>query len=704
MKKILEIFKYDVSNLLKSKIALIIIIGIMIIPGIYAWLNIDSNWGPYDNTGNLPIAVVNKDKGITILGEKVSIGDEIEKSLKSNTAMKWVFTNEHDAIAKVKEGKYYGCIIIPKNFSNKLTTLVEDGKIEKPKFNFYVNDKKNPIAPIIVNKAVGTIQNSVNQAFVEKIIYKFVDAVEDIDVASKNETAVDDVIGKLNNAKAKVQDLRVIVQTTNLAANSTSKSLSAVRQLLPKVSDISGATKEQLVEIRNATKSFTSIADSVKKDISTTIDDTETIMNNLVDNITNTNMTNIDSKKDEIIDKLDKIIVVLKRLDTTLTSINSVTNLPETKKLESKVKEQITKMETIKNMVNTSPMTLSNLNEIKEKINESKNEISAIKKQYKKTVKDEISNLYKNAAESVNNSTDTLLNLNVSLDNVDIAMKYMIDALNNGDELSGDIDKILEKFELDIDKIIETIQETRNNEIYSNFIKLLKNKPEDIADFISSPVENNEKVLYSIETYGSKMSPFYSILACWVGCTLLTAILKINIKESKITKKAKNYQKFFGRFMLFGIIAMIQGLIIGIGDIILQVQTTNAFLFLITLMLSSLIFVLIIYSLAISFGKIGQALSIVIMVLQVAGSGGTFPIELLPRPFQILQPFMPFYPAMNAVRETIGGFYKTDYIKYILILLCHMIIPLILGLVLSKQTSKIKEKLEKELEKTGVIG
>ena len=148
---------------------------------------------------------------------------------------------------------------------------------------------------------------------------------------------------------------------------------------------------------------------------------------------------------------------------------------------------------------------------------------------------------------------------------------------------------------------------------------------------------------------------------------------------------------------------MIQGLVIGLGDLFLQVQTVNWFLFLITLMLSSLIFMLIIYSLAVALGKIGQALAIVIMVLQVAGSGGTFPIELLPRLFKILQPFMPFYPAMNAAREAIGGFYQNDYIKYIMILLCHIIVPLVLGLVVSKYTEETKEIIGKELHKTDVI-
>ena len=153
MKKIIEIFKTDMKKVWKRKIAVIILIGLLFIPGIYAWLNIDSNWNPYDNTGNLPIAVVNKDQGLTILNEDINMGSLLVDSLKSNTAMKWIFTDEDDAKANVDKGKYYGVIILPEDFTSKIATLFDGTEIVKPQFDFYVNQKKNPIAPIIVNKA-----------------------------------------------------------------------------------------------------------------------------------------------------------------------------------------------------------------------------------------------------------------------------------------------------------------------------------------------------------------------------------------------------------------------------------------------------------------------------------------------------------------------------------------------------------------------
>lgn len=628
----------------------------------------------------------------------------MEENLKSNNAMKWIFTDEQNARNKVDKGEYYGAIIIPQDFSKCISTIMEQDEIKKPVFDFYVNDKKNPIAPIIVNKAVGTIQNSVNQSFVNTVIYKIVSKVENIDIVNKSDQTTDELVNKLNDAKQKISELKTILKTTDLAASSTTKSLYAVRSLLPKMDNISDKAKQGITDMKSAAKSFDNTFDNIENDIITIANESETIIKEAVEIMDRTDSTNINEEANKIFNKLDKVLVVLKRLNTVLTSINEVVNLKGLESLNNKTEEQISKIEKVQGFLTDTTNTLNNLDNIKATIHEVNDSVLTLKSDYESEVKPSLSKVYKDAAESLDNASNVILNLNVSFENVDTALRYLIEALENGGQLAGNIDTMLNNFQTDIDRVIDSVKRVKTTEVYNNVVNLLKNKPSQVADFISAPIDTNKIDVYPIGTYGSKMTPFYSILACWVGCTILTAILKIEIKETEATKDAKHYQKFFGRFILFGSLAMVQGLVIGLGDLFLQIQTVNWFLFLLTLMLSSLVFVLIIYSLAIAFGKIGQALSIVIMVLQVAGSGGTFPVELLPRLFQILQPFMPFYPAMNAARETIGGFYQNDYLKYIIILLCHMIIPLILGLVLSKYTSETKKKVEEELHNTDVIG
>ena len=639
MNTILQIFKNDLKSLSKSTMAIIVVIGIIIIPGIYAWLNIGSNWSPYDNTGNIPISVVNQDEGATIANSDFNMGNSIADSLQENDDMKWIFTDEESAMKDLEASNIYGAIIIPKDFSQKLTTILNSTEPEKPTFDFYINDKKNPIAPIIVSKAAGAIQDSVNQAFVDTLVYKAADAAKTIGLLEKGTDTANSLITKLADTKAKIGQLRDINKTTTLAIDTTGKSLSALQAIIPTLENFNHAAER-----------------------------------------------GINNAKDG------------------LNSLSDITNLSSVQELNDQISAQITELENIKNQISEIVPSSEILDHIKAKVQATIDDINSTRDKFRTAASSELNNIYQNISHTLDGAESIITSLDSSLGNLKVSMQYAVQALQSGTELGQSLDPVLANFQSDIDTTIAAINSIKDSEIFKNLITLLQNDPATIADFISSPVQANEIEVYAIANYGSEMAPFYSVLACWVGCTILVAVIKIDIKKSKITAKAKNYQKFLGRFLIFGSLAMLQGLVIGIGDLVLQVQTVNTPLFLITLMFSSLVFALIIYSLAAAFGKVGQALSIVLLVLQVAGSGGTFPIELLPRLFQVLQPFMPFYPSMNAVRETVGGFYQNDYLINMLILLVFFIIALVFGLIFSKHTFETKGKLQKELESTDLIG
>ena len=701
MKKIIEIFLDDLKRIKKSKMAIVILIGLLFIPGIYAWLNIDSNWNPYDNTGNIPVAIVNKDSGATIFGETINIGNELETSLKSNTGMKWVFTDYKDAKNGTDKGKYYGAIVIPEDFSQSVLTIMDDNEIKKPEFDFYINNKKNAIAPIIVNKAVGTIQTNLNQSFVNTVIYKVVEKTENINLITKSVETTTELTNKLNDTKDKIEQLRAIINTISNVTDSTKNSLSSVKAIIPNISNTISETTKGLEELKNSAQSFNSAYEILESDLVTILDQVNSNINNALSLINNSNASN---NINSIYEHLSNASNLLKSLDNTLSTINSVINLNGIKELDNKVKDVSSKVDTLLNVFLDAKKASENISEYKSQINTLHIDAGNLRTIFNNNVKKELKKVFNDTSNSLNNISSKFSNSDTLFNNINNSLDSIISTLESGTELNNNIDTVLKGYEDDLDKLILIINDVKHGELYNSLVSLLGNKPNEVADFLSSPVNTNKHDLYEIDSYGSKMTPFYSTLACWVGCTILTALLKITVKKSKVTEGAKDYEIFFGRYFLFAVLAMVQGLVIGIGDIILKVQTINPILFLLTLMLSSVVFVLIIYSLAIAFGKIGQALAIVIMVMQVAGSGGTFPIELLPRTFQVLQPFMPFYPAMNAVRETIGGFYKLDYLVYILLLLCHIIIPLILGLVVSKFTNKVKEKLEKEIEKTDILG
>ena len=171
MRNIFKIFLSDARRISKNVVAVVVIMGLSIIPSLYAWFNIFSNWDPYgpDSTSNLKIAVVSADKGAEVAGVSVNIGSTVIDTLKGNTTMGWVFTDTVDeAVDGVEDNSYYAALVIPEEFTEDMISFL-GGKIENPDIIYYENEKKNAIAPKITAKAKTAVQEQVNAAFVSTL-------------------------------------------------------------------------------------------------------------------------------------------------------------------------------------------------------------------------------------------------------------------------------------------------------------------------------------------------------------------------------------------------------------------------------------------------------------------------------------------------------------------------------------------------------
>ena len=172
MKTIFQIFSRDVKRLSHNFVAVIVIIGISIIPALYAWFNIAANFDPYSNTSGIKVAVSNKDKGYNSSFITLNAGEEIIQNLQKDSQLGWTFTDENTAINGVRSGKYYSAIIIPEDFSSNMASILS-GEIQSPKIQYYVNEKKNAIAPKITNTGADTLQTQVNSTFSEIVAAQY---------------------------------------------------------------------------------------------------------------------------------------------------------------------------------------------------------------------------------------------------------------------------------------------------------------------------------------------------------------------------------------------------------------------------------------------------------------------------------------------------------------------------------------------------
>lgn len=723
MKNILAIFKADVRGLVKNVLALIIIIGLCILPSLYAWFNIYSNWDPYANTGNIKIAAYSEDEGYT--GEDGTVqnmGGKILDNLKENTAIGWTMVNSgEEAIEGVKSGDYYAAVVIEKDFSYKMFNMFAEG-FANPGITYYENEKKNAVATKITDTAVSTLQQSIDAQFVDVVIRTVFEQTNN--VSGEIET---------NNKIKEFTDKLTAVNNNLITYETTIESLiSANKELTTSV----GKAQDEI--------------DSLKGQVDTGIDDVTGVQNGI--STTRTSLSDFNAKVKESVaqieSSLDKVASDLENTTVTDDARKMADDMIQTMKDVNTLKKEALKLEAAikgiklpldydketQDALNAIGSVIGNADDIREVINglgitdaadkvTSQIEAEIAKKTDSvedavRTCKDYASNMrnmFTNSlmpqidgilanTEQILATVNTLLeSINTTLENTGTIFDGMVSTIGSTNQSLEQMQVIIQGVSEKLKSVTELFNGTTEDERVQALRKLMSGDPDTYGEFFSEPVKIDTVEVYPIANYGSAMTPFYTVLALWVGALLLTALVKVKA-EPKNLQGVKLHQLYFGRYLLFFVLGQIQALVVVLGDIyLLHCQILDKGLFWFTASLTSFVFTLLVYSLTLSFGDIGKAVAVVIMVIQIAGSGGTFPIELLPSVYRNIYIFFPFPYAINAMRETIGGMYGNMYVKSLLQLMIFAVAALVLGLVIRKPFIKWNHFVEKRMEDTKMM-
>ena len=308
-----------------------------------------------------------------------------------------------------------------------------------------------------------------------------------------------------------------------------------------------------------------------------------------------------------------------------------------------------------------------------------------------------------NLSSTLNMMSPLISSLGITLDDIAPVVESAGDTLSYVSSAMTRLQSLMTRVADACDQLLVKINEGTADERLQTLITVLNGNAEKYAEFLSSPVSVTEETIYPVASYGDAMTPFYSALAIWVGGVILTAILKVEA-EPKGLRNVTEGQKYWGKFLLFFVLGQIQTAVIVLGDIyLLGCQCQEPWLFWAAAAITSFAFTAVIYSLALAFGDIGKAIVIVIVVMQVAGSSGSYPIEILPDIFSKIYLFFPFPYAINAMREAICGMYQWDYFIYLGELMIFAVGGILIGLVLRKPFIKLNRFVEHEVEKSGVL-
>ncbi|PFZ60383.1 phage infection protein [Bacillus wiedmannii] len=970
MKQIWRIYKTDLRNVAKHWAAIVIVLGLMILPSLYAWFNIKASWDPYGNTKEVPIAVSNQDAGSNLRGKDINIGDEIVDSLKKNKNLGWKFVDQKQAIYGVERGDYYASITIPKDFSEKIATVLDENP-QKPELDYYVNEKVNAIAPKITAKGASGITEEISKNFVKTAngeIFKIfndlgidletnlpsIEKVKDLvfkleaqfpEMNTLMDKALDDATRAEDVVKVAQKELPVVESVIN-DGQDTLKSLDAFFARNDEtLNRAPGTIKNNLIAMQTGLNSAAAITDFLKnpsfdfnmalpdpskfpvlpnitipqipelpqvngqlyKDIAKNIDQTvnnvfgsirvgTTYAQGVINGLQNGNFdpekakqdlnkvsenlqgrvdsvsyvidiftkfkesAPTDSGKDFFQKRIDKLTNLKSAIENANGGVKDIANIIGTgQEVKQDVRDATNqKLNAINNLVNQAEADYNatfvadfekavstaeqlkdkagnaqqNLNQEIKKVNEildngregydqAVNNYSRLKTELEKAREDlsnkgvngldstkvalnDLNGQFKAGLNLVNDMIPVMENTNKVLADVnsdkntnnmisklnkvkdglqkgiDLTDKG-IDAINKGQKpaadviesinevsknVSGQIGDILAKYDSeivpnfneaiartkemskntsqilkeadkklpDVKKLLEDsskglvdgkkkltdikadmpetekkikdlankIRDFESEEDIKDIIRLLKNDVEKQSDYFANPVNLKENKLFAMPNYGSAMSPFYTVLALWVGALLMVSLLTVEVHEDGANYKS--HEIYFGRLLTFLTIGLSQAFIVSMGDIfLLGTYVVDKFWFVLFSLFIGGVFVCIVYSLVSIFGNVGKSMAIILLVLQVAGSGGTFPIQMTPAFFQALYPFLPFTYAISAIRETVGGMLWDIVTRDLLVLSAFVVVMIVAALLLKTPINKSSEKFVENAKGSKII-
>ncbi|MCU5331313.1 YhgE/Pip domain-containing protein [Bacillus wiedmannii] len=970
MKQIWRIYKTDLRNVAKHWAAIVIVLGLMILPSLYAWFNIKASWDPYGNTKEVPIAVSNQDAGSNLRGKDINIGDEIVDSLKKNKNLGWKFVDQKQAIYGVERGDYYASITIPKDFSEKIATVLDENP-QKPELDYYVNEKVNAIAPKITAKGASGITEEISKNFVKTAngeIFKIfndlgidletnlpsIEKVKDLvfkleaqfpEMNTLMDKALDDATRAEDVVKVAQKELPVVESVIN-DGQDTLKSLDAFFARNDEtLNRAPGTIKNNLIAMQTGLNGAAAITDFLKnpsvdfnlalpdpskfpvlpnitipqipelpqvngqlyKDIAKNIDQTvnnvfgsirvgTTYAQGVINGLQNGNFDpekakqdlnkvseNLQGRVDSVsylidvftkfkesaptdsgkdffqrrIDKLTNLKSAIENAnggvkdianiigtgqevkqdvrDATNKKLDAINNLvnqaeadynatfvadfekavstaeqlkdkagnaqqnlnQEIKKVNeildngregydqavnnySRLKTELGKaredlnnkgingldstkvalndirgeLQAGKNLVNDMIPVMENANKVLADVNSDKNmnntiaKLNKLKDGFQKGIDltdkgiDAINKGQKPAADviesinAVSKSTSAQIgdilakydseitpNFNAAIARTKEMSKNTSQILKEADKKLPDVKKLLEnsskglvdgrkkladikaempETEKKIKELANKIRDFESEEDLKDIIRLLKNDVEKQSDYFANPVNLKENKLFAMPNYGSAMSPFYTVLALWVGALLMVSLLTVEVHEEGANYKS--HEIYFGRLLTFLTIGLSQAFIVSMGDIfLLGTYVVDKFWFVLFSLFIGGVFVCIVYSLVSIFGNVGKSMAIILLVLQVAGSGGTFPIQMTPAFFQAIYPFLPFTYAISAIRETVGGMLWDIVTRDLLVLSAFVVIMIVAALLLKTPINKSSEKFVENAKGSKII-
>ena len=689
MRNIWKIFKTDIRTLSKCFFASVVVVAIALLPSLYAWLNIYSNWDPYGNTGGISIAVASLDRGYTDNGEYVNKGRDVQEDLKTSTSINWVIVDtEQEAVDGVYAGDYYAAVVIDEDFSRKMYRMFTDWT-GQPAITYYENAKKNAVATKITDTAVETLKRSISENYLEVVISGIMEQ-SNLLAADLTETDPETAVkGLLYQTQDVLSGCSHMMDAFRAAGGSGGISAADAEALSAAIAHINQNLPDG--------EEVADTAAAIQHALYTALEKVERALDRLEQKQDDIHLPEIQKQLEEAAAEMGKLSARLNaladRLESTAISgthlvtaqVQQLRELADRCTALQKKLNELAAASDISGLQSDCDALVAAIRSMTAQIPVTEHEL----RDQLDTVVTDVSD----AMEGVKALSDDVKALRGAMANTTQALSTTVELLRPA----------AERMVTSLSDTIDKLEGATTSEYTDMLLAILGGDPAAYSQYFPEMVQTTVNKVYPIENYGSAMAPFYTTLAIWVGGVILSSLVKIHARTDGLIDP-KPAELYFGRYLFFFLISQIQAAVIVTGDLyLLKIQCLNPGLLYLTASLTAFTFSLLIYSLAIAFGDVGKAVVVVIMVMQIAGSSGTFPIELLPEIYQKIYRFFPFPYAIDAMRECICGLYGDYYITQFAFLLLFAVAALLIGLLVRRPLMGLNHFMEEKLEETELL-
>lgn len=636
----------------------LVIAVVLIIPFMYSFFYLKAYWNPYGegNIDNLPVAIVNSDKG--------DKGDDLIQSIKDSKKLKISVVSEKKANNGLNDGTYYAVINIPDDFTSSMESISSEDK-HHATITYSPNQKSNYLSSQIINTVVLTVEKNLDNKVNSQIVLNLTEKLESV---PEQLNTISDGFEELSNGTNQLENgAKTLKSGTNTLNENYSLFNEGVKQVSDGSTTLSNATNEfstlnsSIDELVNGVDALNQGASYLNQKTNEYVNGTNTVIGS-VNNIAAgyCNQTNyyaiIEQKVNALAiqngwDEATKNAIIAQKKAEADNIINS--------DLCSSI-EQLVTNESYKTLANSGTALVAGTQNLSNNLNTLNVKVSGFS-----SVKDKL-NALQSGIKSLNQGANKLYTSSLQI-------QSGISELNNGATT-------LSEGTTTLNSSVNNAKVELNSKIDTTKAEL--KKLDGLDKYSEEPIKVETTPVNEISSYGTAFAPLFISIALWVGSLMMFIILYYD-KDERFGVLGINSENRIKRTICYHVLATLSGLVLGILlQMLLDFEITNVLLYYISIILISNCFLAIMQFLIGNFGDIGKFVGLIILVLQLAAAGGTFPIETVTKGFRFLNPILPMTYTIKLLKESLVSIEGTLLTKNLLIVSLLLIILVVINVTM----------------------